>query len=200
MTTILALSSSPRKTGSSTRLLEEALRGVPANDNITIQRIDLNTLAIRPCQHCDGCLKTGKCVIRDDMDMIYAALFTMDALILTAPIYFSHLCAQLKIVVDRCQPFWVAKYILKQDIFGRTRPGLSIATGGQRSYGSQFTGAVHTINLLYKMINVQKIDEILLADTDTNPAGKCPDILQIALEKGSRLAAELTSQHTTIQT
>jgi multimeric flavodoxin WrbA len=188
MTMILALLGSPRAKGNNSLLMEEALRGAASFGNIEVRKIMLNEMAIKPCQYCDGCLHTGRCVIRDDMDIIYQSILTMDAFLLAGPIYFSGLSAQVKLMIDRCQPFWAAKYAMKSDFFaGRKRPGMLILTGGQPAYNSQFAGSRHTVNLLYKMIGVQSIGSLEVPDIDARPADNRPAELVRAFAFGEQL-------------
>lgn len=110
---ILALLGSPRKKGNTETLLDQALEGVLEKlPNAEIKKVHLNDMTIVPCQSCGGCLKTGSCVRNDDMSDIYSDLGDSDILILASPVYFGMVSAQTKAVIDRCQCFWAAKYLL----------------------------------------------------------------------------------------
>lgn len=185
---VLALLGSPKVQGTNSLVVGEALRGAAACSEIAVEKIWLNQRKITPCQACDRCLKTGRCYIDDDMELIYSAIIEADALILAAPVYFSGMSAQAKVMIDRCQPFWASKYILKADVFsGRKRPGLFIATGGQPPYEGQFTGAEHVANLFFKMIGVKGAGSLTLADLDARPLSERPDDLEQAFELGKKL-------------
>ncbi|MEN6548198.1 MAG: flavodoxin family protein [Armatimonadia bacterium] len=112
---IVGIQGSPRPQGNCGLLLDAALQGA-AEAGATTLKIHLNDLNIRPCQGCGGCYKTGKCVIHDDMDTVYSALENMDAVIFTSPVYFGGVTAQAKTMIDRCQPYWVRKFLLKDPI------------------------------------------------------------------------------------
>jgi multimeric flavodoxin WrbA len=58
-------------------------------------------LDINPCRGCLGCVKSGKCVIDDDMQPLYDAFKNAEALVLGAPIYMGQMSAQAKIFIDR---------------------------------------------------------------------------------------------------
>ncbi len=191
MTKILAILGSPRPKGNNNFLMNEAVRGATACEDVHVQKILLNELNIKPCQHCDGCLHTGRCVIRDDMDAIYQAIPDADAIILATPIYFSGLSAQTKLMIDRCQPFWSAKYVLKTDLFaGKHRPAMLIVTGGQPAYDSQFVGSLHVVHLWYRMIGVKSIGNLTLSNTYALPAPKRTDDLAQAFALGRQLIAK----------
>lgn len=130
---ITVFNGSPRIKGNTEILLDEALRAIETDKhNITIFR--LNEMQIKPCQDCDGCVNTGVCIIKDDMDAIYDAIREAERIILASPIFFSGLSAQTKLMIDRCQALWCEKYLLKKEIpSGRYgRKGLLILVGGMK--------------------------------------------------------------------
>lgn len=179
---------SPRTHGANDLAVEEVLKGAASCGEIEFEKIWLNKQRITPCQSCDSCMKTGRCRLRDDMDGIYETIIAMDAFVLAAPIYFSGMSAQAKVMIDRCQPFWSAKYVLKTDLFaGKTRPGVFIATGGQPLYEGQFIGSLHVVNLLYKMIGVKSVGHITIPDLEERPLNGRPDELAQAFALGQAL-------------
>lgn len=112
---IVGIQGSPRDKGNTAMLLEAALQGaMEAGANVL--KFKLNDMSIRPCQGCGGCYETGRCVMRDDMDTIVEALERMDAIIVASPVYFGGVTAQTKAMIDRCQPFWARKYVLKKPV------------------------------------------------------------------------------------
>jgi putative NADPH-quinone reductase len=117
---IIGLQGSPRAKGNTAMLLDAALQGA-AEAGAEVVKFELNHMNIRPCQGCGGCYETGKCVIRDDMDLIVAALEKMDALVVASPVYFGGVTAQMKAVIDRCQPFWARKYVTKHPVSADNR-------------------------------------------------------------------------------
>ncbi|WP_371379889.1 flavodoxin family protein [Sporomusa aerivorans] len=185
---ILALQGSPRANGTNSMAIDDAVRGAAVNGKVEVHKVFLHQLKIAPCQSCDSCLQTGHCCIKDDMGMIYDNIMVMDAFILAAPIYFSGMSAQAKLVIDRCQPFWAAKYVLRREVFsGKLRPGLFIATGGQPSYEGQFIGSLHVVNLFSKMIGVKNLGSITLPDLDAQPLAQRPDDLSRIFALGQKL-------------
>ena len=55
-------------------------RTLPVKDGVLVR--------YRGCQHCDGCLRTGQCVVQDDMQKLYPKLREMDALVFATPVFF----------------------------------------------------------------------------------------------------------------
>src|SRR3989338_6879148 len=113
MKKVLGISGSPRRGGNTEILLDEALEGSRSR-GAKIEKIVLNDLRFKPCQECGGCDKTGKCIIEDDLEMVYEKVEEADCLIIASPIFFGSLSAQLKMMIDRFQCTWVKKYILKK--------------------------------------------------------------------------------------
>jgi multimeric flavodoxin WrbA len=188
LTNILALLGSPKVNGANSLAIDEVLRGAASGGDVEVKKIVLHKLKVAPCQSCDSCLHTGRCYMRDDMELIYEKIMDMDAFIFAAPVYFNGMSAQAKVVVDRCQPFWSAKYVMKKDVFaGRRRPGIFIATGGQPLYDGQFIGSLQVINLYFKMIGVKSIGNLILPDLDARPLTGRPDDLKQAFELGRQL-------------
>ena len=70
---------------------------------------ELVLLRKKRIEFCDGCLScdsTGKCKIRDDMQLIYPKLEEADLIILGSPNYFNNISGIMKNFVDRLLPFY----------------------------------------------------------------------------------------------
>jgi len=79
--------------------LSEAARS-PAGKAVTLFRAA--GMEIGGCLGCGHCHEeAGACVQNDDMEQILTALRRADAIVLTAPIYFFSVSAQLKSAIDR---------------------------------------------------------------------------------------------------
>ncbi|HUW18346.1 MAG TPA: flavodoxin family protein [Sedimentisphaerales bacterium] len=131
---VLGISASPRIEGNSDLLLRQALAGAESAGAQT-EYIRLCELNIAPCTECNSCYKTGKCSIEDDYQMLSSKMLQADRLIFATPIFFMTVCAQAKILIDRCQCLWAHKYVLKQPLItaGRDRRAMVIAVGGTKS-------------------------------------------------------------------
>ena len=98
--TILGISGTPRKGGNSEVLLDAALE--PFIDaGWTVERVLMSEVKINPCTGCECCATTQTCAMHDDMDIIYAAFERCDAMIISAPVYWRNVPAQLKALIDR---------------------------------------------------------------------------------------------------
>ena len=133
---ILGISASPRRGGNTETLLDRALEGARKR-GAAVEKVVLNELCIKPCRGCGACFKTGACVIKDDMRLIYKKVDSCDALIIASPIYFGSVSAQLKTMIDRFQPYWIRKYILKRPVSkksGRRGVFLCAAASDRKSF------------------------------------------------------------------
>lgn len=97
---VLAVVGSPRKRGNTDLLVDEVIRGA-REAGAAVEKVFLADLTIEPCDGCDACRKTSRCVHRDDMVALYEALFECDVWILGTPVYWWGPSAQLKAFIDR---------------------------------------------------------------------------------------------------
>ncbi len=132
---VLGISASPRENGNSDLLLKQALAGAESA-NAKTEYIRLADFNIAPCIECNACYKTGTCAVQDDYQLISAKMLEADRLIFATPIFFMTVCAQAKLLIDRCQCLWAHKYVLKKPLIetaGRDRRAMAIAVGGSKS-------------------------------------------------------------------
>ena len=108
MVKVLGIAGSPRREGNTELLLREFLRGA-GTSGLETELIILSEVDISPCTSCDLCQEDGKCVIADDMQLMYQKLLEARYIVFASPIYFSGVSAQLKSFIDRCQALWSRK-------------------------------------------------------------------------------------------
>ncbi len=94
---------SPRKKGNTSALLDSVLKGIQDSADVESEYFFLHDMKIAPCSGCEACKREGStgCVIKDDMEQIYAALRKADIIILATPIYWWSVTAQMKLMIDR---------------------------------------------------------------------------------------------------
>ncbi len=188
---VLGITGSPRWGGNTDLLLAEVLKGA-ASRGAEVKTIILNDLNFIACQHCDACLKKGKCKYRDDMQMIYRELEQADRIVLASPIHFMGITAQMKAMIDRCQALWARKYVLKIPPLGdrRKRKGFFISVAGRKG-ANVFDGALITIKSLFAVIDVTYAGDLLFRNIDEKGAiTKHPDALRQAFLAGQELVEE----------
>jgi multimeric flavodoxin WrbA len=188
---VLGIAGSPRKGGNTDLLLAEVLKGA-ASRGAETRLIELRSLKFDTCTHCDVCLKTGKCNIRDDMQQVYDELEWADRIVLASPVQFMGLTAPMKAMIDRCQCFWARKYVLKVPPFddGHERQGFFISVGGTRMK-DLFEPSLATVKTAFRMMGLKYAGELLIPGVDEKGAIKHhPDALKQAFEMGQRMVGE----------
>lgn len=99
--TILAIVSSPRQGGNSELLVDEFIAGAKESGHTTA-KVALREKKIAPCLACEACLNNGGiCVQKDDMKEIIEQIIAADVIVLSTPVYYYSISAQLKIMIDR---------------------------------------------------------------------------------------------------
>ena len=115
MKKVLILSGSPRKGGNSDILCDEFARGAMEAGN-EVEKIRVAEKKISPCLGCYFCRDHGgRCVFNDDMADILQKIIDCDVLVLSSPVYFYSICAQLKTVIDRTVARWTE--IANKDLY-----------------------------------------------------------------------------------
>jgi multimeric flavodoxin WrbA len=102
---VLILSASPRKRGNSNALCDRFMEGAIAA-NHQVEKVLLAEREIHYCTGCYACGRDGRCVQKDDMPHILDSMMAADVIVLSTPVYFYTMCAQMKTVIDRT----VARY------------------------------------------------------------------------------------------
>ena len=115
MKKVLILSGSPRKGGNSDILCDEFAKGALENGN-QVEKIRVTEKKIAPCTGCYFCRNHGgRCALNDDMGDILQKIIDCDVLVLSSPVYFYSMCAQLKAVIDRTVARWTE--IANKDLY-----------------------------------------------------------------------------------
>ncbi len=159
MTQALVLLCSPRKKGVSDSAAQLFAQGL-GECGMPVRMLALRDYAVTACKGCGVCTPhPHQCMLADtdDAETLFTALATAKLLLIASPIYFYHLPAHFKALIDRSQRFWMqqqacgtemSKYWQGQEAWhtGHTRPALAILTAG-RSCGTQlFKGALLSLN------------------------------------------------------
>lgn len=130
---VLGIAGSPRRGGNSETLLDRALDGIRSSEpTATVEKLVPSELKIAPCKACGFCAREGVCRFADtdDMKRVYELLDECDHLVVAAPVFFGNLPAQLKAMIDRCQPYWVRRFVRNERHPNRSRKGLFLCVGG----------------------------------------------------------------------
>ncbi len=106
---ILVISTSPRKGGNSETLADEFIRGAKEAGN-QVEKVCLYDKTIGFCKGCLACLKSQRCVIHDDADIIAQKMKEADVLVFATPIYYYEMSGQMKTMLDRANPLYDSDY------------------------------------------------------------------------------------------
>lgn len=166
---VLGILGSPCVKGNTADLLDAVLEGARENGAV-VERFDLARMKIGGCMECGGCDAGDACVqARDDMVLVYERIRSVDAIVMASPIFFMGVTAQMKAMIDRCQCFWVERFVLKKRAYeGKKRPkGLFVScAGGPKD--KVFEPAVHVVKAFFSAIDYDYKGEILLGHTDSS--------------------------------
>ncbi len=183
---ITAIYGSPRKNGNTDLLLKAFLRGIKEHD-VNVNEIFIRDLEFSPCIECGGCDNTGKCVLKDDMQSVYSLLTESDMVVFSAPVFFYGLNACAKAMVDRCQCFWVKKYLLNKkpgDVRGEKGKGVFLSVSGSKGK-KNFDGIFLTVRYFFDVLNIDFTRYLVYRNIDSKGAVlKHPEIIEEACSLG----------------
>jgi multimeric flavodoxin WrbA len=166
---VLALLGSPRREGNTAKLLREVLKGVEEEGG-EIEEIPVTARNIQPCGEIFDCIENnGVCPIQDDMVEIYEKLKETNVVIVATPIMNLGIPAKLKALMDRCQTFWVRKYVMKNSFISpekkKRRKGLFVCTAGL-NWSKVFQGAIMNMTAFFDIIDVEYTANLLYNNMD----------------------------------
>jgi len=183
---VLGINGSPRKGGNTEILLDNALKGAQ-NNGAEVEKIVLNNLEFSPCQECENMSDDRFCIIEDDMQTVYRKAEEADAIILASPIFFGSLSAQTKMMIDRFQCVWRAKYILRKQVFGKRKIGTFVSVEGSKRKDF-FDNARSIVKNFFVTINADYKEDLFCFGIDKKDAIlKHPELLKNAFRLGERL-------------
>jgi len=184
---VVGISGSPRRAGNSETLLDKALEGA-ASKGASVEKIVLNELKLSGCQECGGCNLYGKCVIDDEMQAVFKKIEEADGLLISSPVFFGTVSAQLKAMIDRFQSAWIRKYILKKAAQRKGRKGIFLCVAGAEK-DEFFKNARGVVRLFFKTLDVKYAGELFCGGIESVAVKEKKD----ALRKAFRLGAMIVS-------
>jgi multimeric flavodoxin WrbA len=198
MVKVLAIYGSPRRNGNTSLLLKQAVEGA-GESGAEVQEVVLRDLKMSPCLEIYGCKKTGRCVIKDDFQHVHDQLLWCDGLMLASPIFFYTVSAHTKILMDRCQSFWVNKYWIEKRPFGKgpvEGKGLFISVGATQGK-KLFDGALRTVRYFFDPLDMELWKSLLYRGLDfEGDVLKHPEYLEEAYHAGKELCHALAEGST----
>lgn len=166
----------------------DALMDAAAAAGAEVERVYLRKAKLRGCLACYECRADGRCHIKkDDFDAIYDKIDAADAIVFSSPVFFYAVTAQAKLLIDRCQSFWVRKYELKRPIEPK-RPGVFVSVGATKG-AKLFEPIQLTVRYFFDAIDVEQAGALLVRGMDEAGAvAKFPEHIEEARKLGAALA------------
>ena len=165
---VLGISGSPHRHGNTETLLDSFLDGAK-DAGAEVEKVVIKNLIYRTCQGCNACHKDGMCILTDDFTPLFEKILSVDVLALASPIYSMGITAELKSLVDRAQPLWARKFVLKNLYFDydhiQSHKGLFISTAGQ-SWDNVFDGAFPIVNAFFSDTGFEYYDNVIANKMD----------------------------------
>ena len=189
---VLGIYGSPRKGGNTDQLLDEALKGArragAETESLYVRKLDMGG-----CIECGGCDKTGKCVVKDDMQTVYPLMEEAGAIILASPIFFYGVTAQLKALIDRTQAMWSKRMLEKTPAQRKSfdsGKGYLIAAGATKGR-NLFEGAELTAKYFCDALDMTYEGGLFFRDLEkSNDVREKPETLEKAFHFGEKAAAK----------
>jgi len=191
---VIGLLGSPLPEGNTAILLDRALQGA-ADAGCETEKIVVPFLDFEPCMEIFFCREHETCQMEDEMTPLYPKIRDLDALIVASPVMTMGIPGKLKSLMDRCQVFFMAKYLRRQPLVPKekrkARNGLYIGIAGM-NLPTVFDGAKATVAAFLDIIDCHPSGEILVPDMDTiKDIRTRPEILDMAYRKGFELGSAL---------
>lgn len=189
MKKLLAITGSPRPHGHTSALVAALLSGA-GEAGAQLEHIDACKLQVAGCSGCNACARTGECILKDDMQMVFEQMGQADVIVLASPLYFMGISGQLKLLVDRCQTGWNRRYELHVDplLPAKQRQGFFLCTGGApNKRGTNFEPAIQTATYFFDALGAKYRGEIIAANTDRVPVHGQAELLARARAIGLQL-------------
>jgi len=97
---VMAIVGSPRPTGNTNYLVDQALEEIAAH-GLETEKIVLSDYKVNPCQGHQNCSSFPVCRQNDDAPWILDKFSKAEGIILGSPVYYYNMTAQMKAFVDR---------------------------------------------------------------------------------------------------
>ncbi|MCX7770984.1 MAG: flavodoxin family protein [Proteobacteria bacterium] len=185
MKKLIAFYGSPRIGGNSSILLSKFIEGVRDSKKYEVHEIILRELNMSPCLEIYKCKETGRCIINDDFQKIYDLIESAHTVALSSPVMFYAVSAHTKILMDRCQSFWVKKYFLKKEM--SEKDGYFFCVGATKGI-KLFDGILMSVKYFFDTFNCKLKESILVRGVDEKgEILKHNEYLKMAYELGKKI-------------
>lgn len=179
MKNVLIISTSLRGGSNSELLAKECAKGAEEAGN-HVELVSLKGKKIQYCIGCLSCIKTGRCVQKDDAPEIMEKLRRADVLVFATPIYYYEMCGQMKTLLDRMNPLYSSDYAFRKVYMIATA-----ADSGDATFEKAYNGLQGWVDCFpkAKLCGLVAGEEI----GDPKDAANHPDVMEKAYQLGKAL-------------
>ena len=171
--TVRVFACSPRASGNTDLMVHNFVQGVRSAGG-SAEVTYLRDYTVLPCAVCHYCAEepNANCLLakRDDAETLFRLIEEAPLVCMVAPIFFYHLPAQLKCLIDRAQRYWVRRQRqLKSSPNWQAPPGRPGLVGlvAARTRGEKlFEGSMLTLKYFFDLFNVRVEDGCQLMGYD----------------------------------
>ena len=189
---VIAIMGSPRLTGNTNYLVDQAL-GEVATRGFETEKIALVQHRVNPCLGHEDCASFSACKQSDDAPWILEKFSSAEGVILGSPVYYYNVTAQMKAFIDRNYFLYTHERLLRAFC-----AGLIVISGGG--------GTEHTVGALRRFLKLSADipdDRIITLTGHANKLGEVKSNLALvnkARELGRQIAEILASLHSSPRT
>lgn len=180
---IISLVSSPRKNSNTIFLVEEVIKSAK-NEGAEVEIIDLSKAHIEFCSGCLTCMRTGKCIIKDDFEQIKSKMRSSDGIIIGTPTYMNSYNAVLKRFLER---FGLYEH-MTSEVFGNKYVAVVTTSLGQAD------GAIKALSSQVGIYGRAFNSGNIAAPLKGRELKDCPEILESANSLGKKLVNDINKQ------
>jgi multimeric flavodoxin WrbA len=183
MTAVIAINGSPRPDRNTATLLQAVLKGA-ASQGADTDLYTIGLMDIHPCNSCWECSAAGACTQQDDMQILYPAMESAQALVIGTPVYFDHVSAQTKIWLDRMNCY------VGPELVHRFPPGkkLVIVFTWADCEEDLYDEVIEWLKVrLTRYFDMELVGVLKASCTDDQPVASRPDLLLHAQNLGVTL-------------
>lgn len=160
---IRVLACSPRARGNSDFMVHNFVQGVRSSGGHA-EVSYLRDYNILPCTVCLSCMENSdsRCILtpRDDADLLFQQLLEAPLVFIASPIFFYHLPAQLKALIDRSQSYWAKREKARKAgtwtaAAAHTRPALAGLVAARTRGDKLFEGSLLTLQYFFDLLGLR---------------------------------------------
>lgn len=172
---------SPRANGNTSIIVDKVIEGMKEN-SIEVTKFCLGDMNIKYCLGCKDCFNDGKCVQKDDMDLLMEKLIESDIVLIASPSYWGDVTGNLKVFFDRNTPF--SETNEKRTLIPPGKKGISIAIrAGQTT--RENIHIIESIEHYFGHLGIQPIGKLTIEGIDHKAdLMKRPELFDKAYELG----------------